>query len=395
MRYLSLYYPTISILITLILAYRCSGNEMPRKSGQLDDKTIEMIRTAENFKALFETDTVKLSFPADIAIGEISDLHITRDNKIVISDLFYAKVILLFDSTGQFLAKIGKQGQGPGEYQSGWYVSSNARQEIIVADRTPRRIMFFDRSGNYSRSFTVNHPVGHILVSPQNRIIIDDRIGIDVKKTIWVYTDEGKLLANFGKLSKATETISKHIPFMPKGPFVAIDSGAFFESDYADYHIRKYWDMGRSGIEFGEEPAEWQSLLGTNYQTLGGGSSYGDLDSYLRNEFHKCSRLVWMHIIKPGILATLVWNGYERDNEKYFLHYDFYTTDDKLIRQGLRVLGFPAPKGALRTHYKLSAPDKFCFVQYIDSKEDINEEIRIIVFRLKSFDASKSNNGKQ
>lgn len=345
-----------------------------------DSKTIEIIQKANTFNDLFKADTITLKFPADLSIGAIAAINILPNDKIVIADDRYAKIVLLFDKSGNFLTQIGRRGQGPGEYTMPAYVGSTSDNQIIVADRNLYRITFFSEKGEYKSSFTVDHPIDQILISQVDEVIIHCN---SVENTIHIYDKNGKLQSKFGRRSETTNKMWRILPFNNPGPFLAIDDENIFETDYTDYHIRKYKTSGKEVAEFGIQPVEWRSLTPDEYKPIPKGlvtaAALQQMRDFMEGVMNRCS-LVWMvYQLKPGFIALLVNNRPKSGFSKQYA-FEIYSVQGELIKSGLELIGFPAPEGFPRTYFHVSTPDKFLFSQYIDSEEDSNQKIRLIRF---------------
>jgi hypothetical protein len=63
--------------------------------------------------------------------------------------------IKVFDHKGDFLKNIGKKGQGPGEFGMPISLAITPNQNIIVNDMGQRKILFFDKEGNYLKQFSI------------------------------------------------------------------------------------------------------------------------------------------------------------------------------------------------------------------------------------------------
>ncbi|UCG86117.1 MAG: hypothetical protein JSW71_19775 [Gemmatimonadota bacterium] len=77
----------------------------------------------------------------------------------------------LYDPAGRHLRSVGGEGEGPGKFQSPLGLYSLAGDTVVVWDARQRRVSFFDRAGEYVRSFTL--PPGNNLWQVQD--LFDDR----------------------------------------------------------------------------------------------------------------------------------------------------------------------------------------------------------------------------
>lgn len=91
---------------------------------------------------------VRLETKDECLIGNISQL-ISTDSLIFISDKEITKNIYCFNRKGKFLYKIGKVGQGPGEY-AGYYcyiTMTPDKQQLVVMDYG--KIIYYDLNGKF------------------------------------------------------------------------------------------------------------------------------------------------------------------------------------------------------------------------------------------------------
>lgn len=61
--------------------------------------------------------------------------------------------IAVFDSAGEYLRSIGRQGEGPGEFRSMTLLDAHGGN-VLVYDRSLRRLQVFDTGGRFLRSYT-------------------------------------------------------------------------------------------------------------------------------------------------------------------------------------------------------------------------------------------------
>lgn len=70
--------------------------------------------------------------------------------------------VMVFDNNGKLIRTIGRQGQGPGEFQNPLDVVIFADRTVAVSDGHTNKIQFFDKEGQYLRELRFSHPVGRI-----------------------------------------------------------------------------------------------------------------------------------------------------------------------------------------------------------------------------------------
>jgi hypothetical protein len=81
------------------------------------------------------------------------DKLIIKGNRIYLLDITGPKSLLVFDMTGKFLHKIGRQGNGPGEYANSLINFDVLDNDIVLLyDYAKRKMMFYDENGKYVKS---------------------------------------------------------------------------------------------------------------------------------------------------------------------------------------------------------------------------------------------------
>jgi hypothetical protein len=99
-----------------------------------------------------------------------------------------------FDASGSLIKKVGRKGQGPGEFLAPRYLDGSEKY-LYVTDHNIRAVQVFDKDLNFLRRFPLNYPVNDMKVmsdgwiaissqdfSNQGAIYIMDEMGREQKK---------------------------------------------------------------------------------------------------------------------------------------------------------------------------------------------------------------------
>lgn len=167
----------ISILVTLVLGFSCTGKK--QASPEVDQQEIQLVvsdnvgnipRVESDYTEIDATDMKALSYTefidefiddvhfvqlsSDELIGNITKLQIFED-RIYVLDSFSAKKVFIFDRQGKLLKVIDDQGGGPKEYcQLGdMYINEDTR-ELIIADLRGKYV-HYNLNGEWLRSTSV------------------------------------------------------------------------------------------------------------------------------------------------------------------------------------------------------------------------------------------------
>lgn len=121
-----------------------------------DTTTYQLLRPAvERYRlALEQVSSVGvLEGPAGITFGQITDVAVLPDGRVVVHD-HLARVLLLIGIDGAEVDTLARSGQGPGEFDriNGLAYLSDGR---IVARVPERKFLVFDREGRFAEEWSV------------------------------------------------------------------------------------------------------------------------------------------------------------------------------------------------------------------------------------------------
>ena len=95
---------------------------------------------------------VKLETTGDNLVGSISQILFVKD-KIIVVDSDVSKTITVYSESGKYLNKIGKLGQGPGEYAYLGHVTLTPdKSMVVVVDMGSGYLKYFGLDGNFVKS---------------------------------------------------------------------------------------------------------------------------------------------------------------------------------------------------------------------------------------------------
>ncbi len=172
------------------------------KADQTKIKTVDGVRVIENPKKPVPPDGVmsKVSFKEEFSIGEgefdedmfaeLTALDVDGDGNIYVLDR-KEKTVKIFDSSGKFVKKFGKEGQGPGEMYLPISLQITYNNEIIIGDAGNQRLSFFSLVGEFQREMsTALKAQGLVLplfdsqgdIIGQQVVVAEDQILREVRK---------------------------------------------------------------------------------------------------------------------------------------------------------------------------------------------------------------------
>lgn len=174
------------LILICTLGYACKE----RKESHINEQylvenlefNIDKQVIANHFDSIKIKEVIKLSVDADLPLGRIDRIAVTKD-RIFILDRTFSKFLFVYDRQGNWLYKIGNKGNGPGEYittPKDFYVDDSLK-EITVFDSEIKTLYKYNWDG----------------------VLINSRI---LRKT-WPYTFT-KFGSNFYFAYKTTDTDS-------------------------------------------------------------------------------------------------------------------------------------------------------------------------------------------
>ncbi|MGD8534273.1 MAG: 6-bladed beta-propeller [Candidatus Aminicenantes bacterium] len=135
------------------------------KADQIKTKTVKGVQVIENPKKPAPPEGVmsKMILKEEFSIGEgefdedmfaeLTSMDVDSGGNIYILDRKDKKV-KIFDSSGKFVTKFGKDGQGPGEMYVPVSLQVTHNDEIVIGDAANQRLMFFSLEGEFQREMS-------------------------------------------------------------------------------------------------------------------------------------------------------------------------------------------------------------------------------------------------
>lgn len=187
------------------------------------------------------------------AIGEV---EIDRANRVWVFDYYQSKKLYLFDSAGTLLKRIGRQGQGPGEFEWGGGLVTLPDTGAAVWDSQNARISFFDAKGDFRTSWMT--PAGF---STNNGLYIDTGGRLYLKRAV-TPPREGEILGRMGLVrlgengAFADSLLPVDLP-VPRDIYTAVSPdgrgqsstpSSFGPNFHWDWHPDSYFVAGHGGL---------------------------------------------------------------------------------------------------------------------------------------------------
>lgn len=270
-------------------------------------------------------------------IGQISKIKVDSFGNLVSLDI-KGNQVLVFNKTGDFVRRIGAQGQGPGEFISLYSLYIDPSGEIVIPDFKPRRINRFDKNCGFISSFIQGmHWPPHIIVSDSKGDLYLGGLKMDPEGKspgTWIhkYRRNGQPLISF-----YPESGSKSQDWLQNiYPFFGFDIGPddkIYAVQMHEYKISVYDIEGRLLKSFSESPSQFKNLdpgIKVDWDEI---KSQSEMVAALTKASQSWTKIIQLDVLPgPFLLITMEMNnlvkGYER---KYALDILFLDGRQRLV----------------------------------------------------------------
>ncbi len=125
------------------------------------------IPSEKSLAELYRTGKIRLnpeltiddsSFPEDVFFESPVDICLDNKNNIYVCD-YRANNIKVFDPSGKFMKTIGRQGQGPGEFEMPFHIAI-CKDRLVVWELGNRRISVLNSEGEFIKSVQIDRYEG-------------------------------------------------------------------------------------------------------------------------------------------------------------------------------------------------------------------------------------------
>jgi hypothetical protein len=107
--------------------------------------------------------------PQGDLVNQPFEIRLAADGTVYVSDRGDV-CIRVFDAKGKFLRQVGRKGQGPGDYDTPFFIDVDAQNRVHVLDMQSQRVTKFDPIGKYESSFRMEKAALQIRLDGQGRI---------------------------------------------------------------------------------------------------------------------------------------------------------------------------------------------------------------------------------
>jgi hypothetical protein len=191
------------LLVAAIASAACAGERGQRGSGAAGlatafDSTADTITARVDgevpipaLRTIVAEMRIAPSMDDTSLFAEVATFEVDQASRIWLYD-YQGRRLFLFDSTGRLIRRIGRQGQGPGEFSSGNGMVIRPDTGLAILDAQNARISFFDAAGEFRTSWSV--PSGF---STSNGLVTDRSHQLFLRRPV-TPPREGEILGRMG-----------------------------------------------------------------------------------------------------------------------------------------------------------------------------------------------------
>ena len=137
--------------------------------------------------------------PDEFLFGEIAGAAINRRGDVVVVDR-KTQDVRLFDARGTFLQRLGRAGQGPGEFRAPHSVLVTPNDEIWIADMQRRLTVFAPSADGYRLSRTIPTEIGIRSMCLLGNDLVVNGLAMGDPHVVRILDAQARPLRSFGKL---------------------------------------------------------------------------------------------------------------------------------------------------------------------------------------------------
>lgn len=162
--------------------------------------------------------------------------------------------ITVFDASGRFLATIGRQGQGPGEFSARPLLTFAANDSLVAMDNSTRRLSVFAPSYTFARSVPIPLRASEITATPTGAIVVATPIEPrqQAGEPIHLFDSRGRELMSFGS-GDARPGLGG---YFDRQRLLGPGTGAIWSSRMNAYSVQKWNPAGQLLLTITRE-ADW------------------------------------------------------------------------------------------------------------------------------------------
>lgn len=165
----------------------CKSNVKSDDIGAVTDLNLDSYAFSDNLSDVVDSISfVPLRATEDDALFKMINKCVVSDSCMVLLDYFGSSVATVWNLDGTFICKVGRQGQGPGEYNRITDIDV-ANGHIYMLDASRRTVFCYDMDGKYRQSFSYNgklEGVNDLIVTNDSCFLLGMDVELDQERQV-------------------------------------------------------------------------------------------------------------------------------------------------------------------------------------------------------------------
>lgn len=166
----------------------------------------QIFKFSHKGKLLMKLGEAKVSGDDSIHFNQPTDIAVTKDGSLYVSDGYRNSRIKKYSANGKYLFEWGRKGSEPGEFKIPHGIALDRNENVYVADRENSRIQIFDSFGRFLTEWT-DHSFGSICSvsfdkKKQKLFVVDDFTFLKIKhrgSDVLIFDTSGNVQTRFGR----------------------------------------------------------------------------------------------------------------------------------------------------------------------------------------------------
>jgi hypothetical protein len=310
----------------------CAGEE----KGTADDGENEKVakissRTIDPFDSLFvKINEIHLTRAGTPPLGEVTQLSVGPNGRILISDPAITRGVYLFSQDGDFLRRVGSYGTKFDEYLYPSFHGFDQRGNIYVYDGDRLVFLRFNEDGLFRSSLLIGKYFHKIAFDTRGDPFFYTTTYYDGRRltdaTVFHYAKDGQFLRKFSPAPVFDGRSGYH----GGGIAIDLDNSVYVISPY-EYKIDKYSRNGDLSFSFGIPPSGFRRMPSS---TAIGSSRKS------RENWHSAWTHIWsLLFFERGFLMIWMEDFEANQDQKPFTkdYFDLYNLEGKLVHSRVRL----------------------------------------------------------
>lgn len=311
-------------------------------------------------------------------VGSLFMVKIDSSKNFVFLDA-KTRQLLIFNKEGRFVKRVGKKGQGPGEFIAPSGIALDKQGNLIIADNQTRRINKYDKEGNFLSSFIIagtHWPPDIMNIDSKGNYFFGGLKTVirENESETWInkYNSKGKYIKSFFKRNTNQAWLRSIFPFFG---FCIDEEDTIYAIQINEYKISVFDSDGNLIKIFGKAPDYFKAPDPERKVDWSKFRTQSEMREELTRLSESWTRILQIEVVNnKNLLVILKMNNLIKGFDKEYVI-------DIWDKKGNKV------SGGIQTNYKFLCSDKNGYVYFLtytdeDKALEKDPEYRIGKFKI-------------